>query len=448
MGFSMCLLFLLQQALAVLSFGVAQNPSGFASLTCGAPIGTSFKDKRTNITYSSDAPYIDTGIGRSIKSSYQSKSEQQTWYLRSFPQSSRRSCYTFNLTTGDNYLIRAIFLHGGYDNMPSTNFDLHLGPNKWATVSTAEETKAQTFEIIHTLTTNRLQVCLVKTVNSTPFISALELRKLTREAYKTDSGSLQTFLRADIGSFSNHYIRYGSGVYGADIRTENSLDNENESKVPKSVMATASVPTDPGAHMNISLTGLHQTLRFYIFLHFSEIEELNPNDTREIKVMYNGRLIIGPFNPKSLYTNTYFHEESGLNANGQCTFSLQKTASSTLPPLLNAMEVYMVTPLSQNETIAKEEQNNTMICSSQKGFKIFGIMETRNLTNHGLTGEIQEYISNLSSLQVLDFSNNSLIGSVLEFLAHMKSLKVINFLNGSIPTSLLDKVRSGLVSLR
>ncbi|KAF8107797.1 hypothetical protein N665_0116s0004 [Sinapis alba] len=67
-------------------------------------------------------------------------------YLRSFPQSSRRSCYTFNLTTGDKYLIRAIFLH--------------------------------------------------------------ELRKLTSEAYKTDSGSLQTFLRADIGSFSNHSIRF------------------------------------------------------------------------------------------------------------------------------------------------------------------------------------------------------------------------------------------------
>lgn len=46
-------------------------------------MGTSFLEKATNITYSSDAPYIDTGIGRSIKSSYQSKSEQQTWYKES-----------------------------------------------------------------------------------------------------------------------------------------------------------------------------------------------------------------------------------------------------------------------------------------------------------------------------------------------------------------------------
>ncbi|XP_013615842.1 PREDICTED: probable LRR receptor-like serine/threonine-protein kinase At1g51880, partial [Brassica oleracea var. oleracea] len=150
-------------------------------------MGTSFLEKATNITYSSDAPYIDTGIGRSIKSSYQSKSEQQTWYLRSFPQSSR-SCYTFNLTTGDKYLIRAIFFHGGYDTRPSTKFDLHLGPNKWATVSTAEETKSETFEIIHILATSRLQVCLVKTEDSTPFISAIELRKLTSKAYANESG--------------------------------------------------------------------------------------------------------------------------------------------------------------------------------------------------------------------------------------------------------------------
>ncbi|CAF2154443.1 unnamed protein product [Brassica napus] len=489
MGFSMYLFVLLPQLF--LRFGLAENPSGFTSLTCGAPMGTSFLEKATNITYSSDAPYIDTGIGRSIKSSYQSKSEQQTWYLRSFPQSSR-SCYTFNMTTGDKYLIRAIFFHGGYDTRPSTKFDLHLGPNKWATVSTAEETKSETFEIIHILATSRLQVCLVKTEDSTPFISAIELRKLTSKAYANESGSLQTFLRADIGSFSKQSLRYGSGVYGADvfdriwlpynsenwsqIRTDNSVDNDNGFKVAENVMATASVPTDPDAHMNISLTGLHQTSRFYVCLHFSEIQELNPNDTRELKVMYNGRLIIEPFKPISFYTRSFFRDELGPNANGQCTFSLQKTASSTLPPLLNAMEVYMVNSLSQNETDTKEVDtmiNIKLSCGINKvdwqgdpcvprDYMWSGVncsyidseqpkIISLNLTTHGLTGEIQETISNLSSLQVLDFSNNSLIGPVPEFLAHMTSLKVINLssnlLYGSIPTSLLDKVQRGLVSL-
>uniref|UniRef100_M4DXK7 non-specific serine/threonine protein kinase n=2 Tax=Brassica campestris TaxID=3711 RepID=M4DXK7_BRACM len=435
MGFSMYLFVLLPQLF--LRFGLAENPSGFTSLTCGAPMGTSFLEKATNITYSSDAPYIDTGIGRSIKSSYQSKSEQQTWYLRSFPQSSR-SCYTFNMTTGDKYLIRAIFFHGGYDTRPSTKFDLHLGPNKWATVSTAEETKSETFEIIHILATSRLQVCLVKTEDSTPFISAIELRKLTSKAYANESGSLQTFLRADIGSFSKQSLRYGSGVYGADvfdriwlpynsenwsqIRTDNSVDNDNGFKVPENVMATASVPTDPDAHMNISLTGLHQTSRFYVCLHFSEIQELNPNDTRELKVMYNGRLIIEPFKPISFYTRSFFRDELGPNANGQCTFSLQKTASSTLPPLLNAMEVYMVNSLSQNETDTKEVDtmiNIKLSCGINK-------VDPCVPRDYMWSGVNCSYIdSEQPKIISFDFSNNSLIGPVPEFLAHMTSLKVI-----------------------
>ncbi|CDY48706.1 BnaCnng16830D [Brassica napus] len=89
------------------------------------------------------------------------------------------------------------------------------------------------------------------------------------------------------------------------------------------------------------------------------------------------------------------------------------------------MEVYMVNSLSQNETDTKEVDtmiNIKLSCGIMSNQRSF---HCKNLTTHGLTGEIQESISNLSSLQVLDFSNNSLIGPVQEFLAHMTSLKVI-----------------------
>ena len=90
------------------------------------------------------------------------------------------------------------------------------------------------------------------------------------------------------------------------------------------------------------------------FMNITKPALANEVDTREFKVMYNGRLIIDPFKPISFYTSSFFRDELGPNANGHCTFSLQKTASSTLPPLLNAMEVYMVNSLSQNETDTKE----------------------------------------------------------------------------------------------
>ncbi|CAG7907710.1 unnamed protein product, partial [Brassica rapa] len=100
-----------------------------------------------------------------------------------------------------------------------------------------------------------------------------------------------------------------SGVDGADvfdriwlpcnsenwsqIRTDNSVDNDIEFKVPENVMATASVPTDPDADMNISRPG---------------IQELDPIDTREFKVMYNGRLIIKRFKPRTFYTLSFIQE--------------------------------------------------------------------------------------------------------------------------------------------
>ncbi|EFH67923.1 hypothetical protein ARALYDRAFT_337336 [Arabidopsis lyrata subsp. lyrata] len=74
-----------------------------------------------------------------------------------------------------------------------------------------------------------------------------------------------------------------------------------------------------------------------------------------------------------------------------------------------------------------------------------------NLSATGLTGEILELISDLTSLEVLDLSNNSLTGSVPEFLANMETLKLINLsgneLNGSIPATLLDKERRGSITL-
>lgn len=127
--------------------------------------------------------------------------------LRSFPQGIR-SCYTINLTIGDEYLIRTNFLHGGYDDKPSTQFEIHLGPNLWTTVSTTNETEASIFEMIHVLTTDRLQICLVKTGDSTPFISALELRKLKNTTYLTQQGSLQNFIRADVGSINSQGFRF------------------------------------------------------------------------------------------------------------------------------------------------------------------------------------------------------------------------------------------------
>lgn len=125
-------------------------------------------------------------------------------------------------------------------------------------------------------------------------------------------------------------------------------------------MATASVPTDPDAPMNITLVGVERTVRFYVFMHFAEIQELSSNETREFNIMYNDKHIYGPFRPLNFTTSSvYTPTEVVADANGQYIFSLQRTGNSTLPPLLNAMEVYMVNLLSQQETERKEGRSLT-----------------------------------------------------------------------------------------
>ncbi|CAH8255377.1 unnamed protein product [Arabidopsis lyrata] len=467
MAFSSCFLLILLQLFSASFLSVAQDQSGFISLDCGSPRGNSFRE-RTNITYISDANFINTGISGSIKQVYRSQYQQQTWNVRSFPQGTR-NCYTLNLTIGDKYLIRATFLHGGYDDQPSTQFDLHLGPNLWSIVSTRNETEAVAFEMIHHLTTDRLQICLVKTRNSTPFISALELRKLMNTTYWTRQGSLQTFIRADVGATVNQY-RYGIDVFDrvwtrynfrncSRISTNHTVNVNNDYQPPEIAMVTASFPTDPDAPMNISLFAVEPTLQLFMVMHFAEIQELNSSDVREFNIMYNGKHIYGPIRPLNFTTSSVFTStEVVADESRQYTFSLQRTENSTLPPLLNGMEIFWVNLLPQQETDRKQVDAMMNIKSAYGVNKIDWEgdpcvpLNYRNLSASGLTGEILEFISDLTSLEVLDLSNNSMTGSVPEFLADMETLKLINLsgneLNGSIPATLLDKARRGSISIR
>ncbi|CAH8311645.1 unnamed protein product [Eruca vesicaria subsp. sativa] len=484
MAFSACRLLVLLQIFSAFFLSHAQDQSGFISLDCGSPSGTTFREGTTNLTYISDANYINTGVGRSIKQAYRTQFQQQAWNLRSFPQGIR-NCYTLNLTIGDEYLIRTNFLHGGYDDNPTTQFELYLGPNLWTTVSTTNETQASIFEMIHVLKTDRLQICLVKTGDSTPFISALELRKLKNTTYLSRQGSLQLFIRADlcfvrfkygIDVFDRVWTPYNFGNW-SQISTNQTVNVNNDYQPPEIAMVTASVPTDPDAPMNISLVGVDRTVQFYVFMHFAEIQELKPNETREFNIMYNGKHIYGPFTPLNFTTSSVFTPtEFVADANGQYTFSLQKTGNSTLPPLLNGMEVYLVNLLPEQDTDSKEVNAMMHIKSgygvnkidwegdtcAPRSYRWSGIncsyidneqpkIISLNLSASGLTGEILEIISELTNLEVLDLSNNTLTGSVPEFLANMETLKVINLsnneLNGSVPATLLDKARRGTISL-
>ncbi|KAM3699597.1 hypothetical protein ACJW31_05G037500 [Castanea mollissima] len=155
-------------------------------------------------------------------------------------------------------------------------------------------------------------------------------------------------------------------------------------------------------------------------------------------------------------------------------FSINKTETSTLPPILNAMEVYIVKDFLQAPT-DQEDVNAIMdIKESNAVTKIWQgdpclprpawdglnckdngyeppIIISLNLGSSGLTGKISPSMARFKSLEYLDLSNNSLIGPLPEFLSQMPNLKTLNLsgnkLSGSVPSALLERSNNGFLSL-
>lgn len=188
--------------------------TGFISLDCGSPIDTNYTETTTTgLNYISDFGYINTGTSGKMMSEFQADTQRPYWYVRSFPDGTR-NCYRFNLTKGNKYLIRANFMYGNYDgkeNLPK--FDLHIGPNKWETVTLTSASSDTKREIIHVLTSSLLYLCLVKTGSGTPFVSTVEIRLLKSTIYNTQVGSLNDFVRFDVGPTLNTTIRSGFFIF-------------------------------------------------------------------------------------------------------------------------------------------------------------------------------------------------------------------------------------------
>jgi hypothetical protein len=170
---------------------------GFISIDCGSDEDSI--DMKTGIPYKSDKELVSTGIVEKVSPDSDSCGDSQPLKnLRSFPVGTR-NCYTLRPEQGknNNYLIRASFCYGNYDRKNITPiFDLYLGPNRWDTV---ESYGIVNLAIIHVPSTDYIDVCLVKTGDGVPFISALELRRLDNSIYHTEDGALETAWRYDIG---------------------------------------------------------------------------------------------------------------------------------------------------------------------------------------------------------------------------------------------------------
>ncbi|XP_076881829.1 putative leucine-rich repeat receptor-like protein kinase At2g19210 [Bidens hawaiensis] len=467
------------------------DQSGFISIDCGIVEGSTYTDNVTNINYVSDADFIDSGEIHNILAIYNSFDvDTQLTTLRSFPQNTR-NCYTLKPTQGkgNRYLIRARFMYGNYDfkeQLPE--FDVYLGPDYWDTVKFNSSSKPINMEIVHVLSSDYIHVCFINTGRGTPFVSAIELRLLASNMYKeTAFGSLYLFARVNFGSAFGT-IRYEADKYDrlwGPISWANSTYLYTFDKVstalfttidpPSEVMSDAITPKYPQESFNINWTPDHTTDKFFMYMHFAEIEILKRNQKREFNIFLNGNLSYGPFFPLNHSTTTIYSTEPEFIA-PKYTLTINKTKNSTLPPIINALELYTLKQLPQNQT---NDQDVAALLSIKSAYKINtknwqgdpctpqefvweGIgcsnndtesprIVSLNLSTSGLNGGIDPGIANLTMIHTLDLSNNNLTGTVTNFLSSLKFLTVLNLKGnnfvGPIPAELQAKASKGTLSL-
>ncbi|PON36237.1 Mitogen-activated protein kinase kinase kinase [Parasponia andersonii] len=485
--------FLYAYLCCVLAFTVlvpAQSQSGFISIDCGIGENSSYTEQTTSINYVSDSAFLDNNIGTSgtiaLEYSESDTLEGQFYNVRSFPHGDK-NCYTLKPEQGKGtkYLIRAGFLYGNYDGKGIVpTFDLYLGANKWDSVKLNNASSVTTMEIIHISPTDYVFVCLVNTGHGTPFISALELRPLKNFSY-TPTQAAVLYRRLDVGSKSNDRpIRYKDDVYDRIwqpfnfpsrkfLSTSLTVDANTTYQPPSTVMATAMAPENTSNTFSFFLRPDDPTALYYVYLHFAEVEKLEANQSREFDIYQNGEFWKGPFSPGYLSTKTLLNISP---VSGEIiTYDLIQTETSTHPPTINALEVYVARNFSEAQT-DEQDVDAVMNIKSQYGVKKnwqgdpcspkiftwdgltcrFGGHDpvriiSLNLSSSGLTGEISSYISDLDMIQFLDLSNNSLTGLVPDFLSKLKFLNVLdlrgNNLAGSVPVELIEKSNSGSLLL-
>ncbi|KAJ1689501.1 hypothetical protein LUZ63_013656 [Rhynchospora breviuscula] len=414
----------------------SQNDSdSFINIDCGLAANSTTVDEETKLTFVSDDQFIDTGVNYKIAPKYVTNGIY-TKYLtvRSFPNGTR-NCYTLrSLSAGSKYLVRATFKYGNYDNKnaPPT-FDIHLGVNYWDTVVISTSEGLPYTEIIATATSDYLQVCLINTNHGTPFISVLELRPLETTLYEdaNSNQSLVTYARLNVGG---DYLRYPDDPYDriwqnytkgswTAIATNSSVQRDTDFATPSIVMQTAAITSSTNQSLDLSWKSDNDTTEFLIVFHYSEIQNIPPN-TRQFDIFINGQRVqkFSSIVPDKLYPDW---ASSIRTDNTDYNVSLKATSNSTLPPILNAFELFVITPatgiptysgdvttvnnIKANYHVKKDWSGDPCVptklswtgvtCTSDSSN--IPRITTLNLSYSGLTGAIASSFGNLSSLKSL-----------------------------------------------
>ena len=123
----------------------------------------------------------------------------------------------------------------------------------------------------------------------------------------------------------------------------------NQYDLPSAVMNTAVTPLNTNQNLGFSWSTNESNVEFYLYLHFVELEKLPTNQTREFNIFINKtnwyrQMVL-------VYSSVFTIYDTKAAGSGQYfEVWINKTEKSTLPPILNAFEIYKAKYLSQSQT--------------------------------------------------------------------------------------------------
>lgn len=133
------------------------------------------------------------------------------------------------------------------------------------------------------------------------------------------------------------------------ISTNYSFEPVGESglQLPSIVMQTASTSKDTSKPLEIGWDPIDSS-QYYVLMHLAEVLYPEVNQSREFIITNNDNFVFGPIIPNYLSSVSILPNEA-LEGASRHVISFISTEKATLPPIINAFELYIVKNISKLE---------------------------------------------------------------------------------------------------
>ncbi|KAJ6737503.1 hypothetical protein OIU85_019555 [Salix viminalis] len=266
----------------------------------------------------------------------------------------KKNCYSITVDKGSLVLVRASFFYGNYDKKSSPpSFDLLFDGNYWSTVMTTLDNEPVIYEVMYFVKSDTTSICLAQIQpNQFPFISALEVRILDSKMYGPFDPNHALFLTSRVAYGANSIVRkiWYWDSFGCKRRQLIDVSNAPDNP-PREVLQNAITTSSSSGSITLYHGFSDQDVSVCMNFYFSEVTELDTTQKRSFNLFIGNIKEPGPIIPpygeaKELIVN--------FTASAITSISLVSTSDSTLPPLINAVELFFVNDRLRDGTDSKD----------------------------------------------------------------------------------------------